>query len=111
VQGRHTLGAATVEVLTGRGVLLAQHRREPDGAGVVARLDEHVAALTQVVLGAFTDRAPCRHKTRRAPSAAAVAEAERIRAARHGTAAVDDVVVDFARYAAATRAVNRGAQQ
>jgi hypothetical protein len=40
-----------------------------------------------------------------------VAEAERIRAARDGTTAADDVVVEFARYAAGVRAVNREAEQ
>jgi transposase len=112
VRVRHKLGTTTLDIASSRGVLLAHHLREPDGAGVIRRLDVHVSALTRVVLGAFTDRAPCRHKTRRPPTTAALAEADRIRAARTGTATTDDVVVDFARYAAATRTLNdEGADQ
>ena len=48
------------------------------------------------------DRGPCRRKDRHPPSAAALAEADRIRAAHNGhdTGAV---VLDFAAYAAAAR--------
>jgi transposase len=101
---RHKLGAATLDVLDGRGALLASHVRQPDGAGMVVRAEEHVTALTKVVLGAFSDREPCRRKTRRPPSAAALAEAERIRRARAGDpAAGDQVVIDFADYARGAR--------
>jgi transposase len=103
---RHKLGTVTLDVLDRHGGLLAHHRREPDGAGVVVSLDEHVSALTRVVLGNFSDREPCRRKTRRPPSAVALAEAERIRARRTGAGAADEVVVDFADYAAAARIVN-----
>lgn len=54
------------------------------------------------MLAAFTDRGPCRHKTRRPPSPAALAEAERIRRAGAGLDG-QQVVVDFAAYAAGTR--------
>src|SRR5437763_44057 len=81
---RHQLDATTLDILDGRGRLLASHVRQPDGAGMIVRADEHVTALTRVVLGAFSDREPCRGKTRRPPSAAALAEAERIRRARAG---------------------------
>jgi hypothetical protein len=99
---RHRLGSGIVEVSTGGGVGLAPHRREPDGAGALIRADEHVAALERAVLAALTDRGPCRHKTRRPPSPAALAEAERIRRAGAGLAG-QQVVVDFAAYAAGTR--------
>jgi transposase len=102
VQVRHKLGAPTIDVVTSRGVLLAHHIRQPDGAGVVQRLDEHVSALTRVVLANFTHREPCRRKVRRPPSEAALAEAERIRRAQAGVAG-QAVVVDFARYAEAAR--------
>jgi hypothetical protein len=86
-------------------VVLARHRRHPDSAGAVVRLDEHVAALERAVLGAFTDRAPCRRKLRRPPSAAARAEADHLRAAGGDPAGpggpAQQVVIDFARYAAA----------
>ena len=43
-----------------------------------------MTALTKVVLANFSDRDPCRRKTRRPPSAAALAQAERIRCDRSG---------------------------
>ena len=70
---RRRLGTNMLEVLTTGGVVLARHRREPDGAGVIARHDEHVVALEHAVLAAFSDRAPCRSKERRPPSPAALA--------------------------------------
>jgi hypothetical protein len=66
--------------------------------------DEHVAALEKVVLANFADRPPYRRKHRRPPTAEARAEADRIR----GTDQAPDcqqVVADFARYAAATRPI------
>jgi transposase len=99
---RHRLGGATLDVVTARGVLLAHHLRAPDGAGSLVRLGEHVTALQTAVLGAFTDRGPCRRKDRQPPSPAASAEADRIRRARAGLDTAP-VVVDFAAYAAAAR--------
>jgi transposase len=96
----HRLGTATLDITTLRGVVLARHRRRLDSAGAVVRLDEHVAALEQAVLAAFTDRAPCRRKLRRPPSPAARAEAARLRGQGVDVAA-REVVVDFAAYAAA----------
>ncbi|MGH8921649.1 MAG: Mu transposase domain-containing protein [Actinomycetes bacterium] len=96
----HRLGTATLDVITPRGVVLARHRRAPDSAGVVVRHDEHVAAMERSVLAAFTDRAPCRRKLRRPPSADARAEATRLRGAGTPGAGVQ-VVIDFAPYAAA----------
>ena len=104
----HQLGYSTVDIVSGRSVVLAHHLRAPDGAGMVVRADEHVAALHQVVMADVPDRGACRRKDRRPPSAAALAEADRIRAThtRHDTGAV---VVDFAAYAAATRPLGRDA--
>jgi hypothetical protein len=99
----HRLGTATLDLVTLRGVVLARHRRQPDSAGAVMRHDEHVAALERTVLAAFTDRAPCRRKVRRPPSAAARAEAERLRGPAT-TAAGGEVVVDFSAYVAAAAA-------
>jgi hypothetical protein len=71
---------------------------------MIVRLDEHVTALTKVVLANFCDREPCRRKTRRPPDAAALAEADRIRRVRVGIAGDGQhVVVDFARYAEQAR--------
>lgn len=102
---RHRLGAITLDVLTATGVMLARHRREPDGLGAVVRAPEHVAALEKVVLANFADQPPCRRKHRRPPSPAALAQAEHIRATRAGAGSVagEQVVLDFAAYAAAAR--------
>jgi hypothetical protein len=110
---RHKLGAATLEIATGGGALLARHVRAPDGAGLVVRADEHVTALTRVVLDAFSDREPCRRKTRRPPSAAARAEADRIRRARAGEmiGGGEQVVIDFDAYARAARPLRGEAGQ
>lgn len=105
IRVRHILGTPTLDVVDRHGRLLAHHVRHADGAGAVVRLDEHVAALTTVVLADFSDRAPCRHKTRRPPSPLAVAEAERLRRNRSGLGAGDHVVLDFADYAAQMRPV------
>lgn len=99
---RHRLGELFVDVVTDTGMVLARHRRAPDGAGAVVLAEEHVAALGKVVLANFADRPPCRRKHRRPPSAEALAEANRIRR-HHQPLEGEQVVADFARYAAATR--------
>jgi transposase len=101
---RHRLGDPTIDILSPGGVVLARHRREPDGAGVVVRADDHVVALEHAVLAGFTDRAPCRSKQRRPPSAAALAEAARLAGTTTTSGAGDQVVVDLADYAAAAHA-------
>jgi len=104
------LGSGLVEVATagsgGAGVVLARHRRAPDGAGAVIRDSGHVAALEAAVLAGFTDRAACRGKTRRPPSPAARTEAARLRGdpAPDAAAGVGQVL-DFAAYAAAVRPI------
>ena len=104
----HRLGGATVDFTAG-AVVLARHRREPDGAGVLVRDAGHVVALEKAVLAAFTDRAPCRAKTRRPPSAVALAEADRLRGADPSPG--QHVVVDLAQYAAATAGVRKAAAE
>jgi hypothetical protein len=101
---RHRLGELTVEVVTDTGVVLARHGRAPDGAGAVIRAEEHVAALEKVVLASFADRPPCRRKHRRPPTAEALDEANRIRN-RSRSVDGEQVVADFARYAAAARPI------
>jgi hypothetical protein len=103
---RHKLGSTTLDITDRRGALLAHHLRQPDGVGAVIRLDEHVAALTKMVLANFSDREPCRRKTRRPPSPAAIAEANRIRHMRSCAAEGDQVVIDFAGYVEQTRPFN-----
>ena len=101
---RHRLGELGLEVATDTGVVLARHRRAPDGAGAVVCDAEHVAALEKVVLANFADRPPCRRKHRRPPTAEALAEADRIRG-NNPVLEGQQVVADFARYAAAARPI------
>jgi hypothetical protein len=108
VSVRNRLGADLVHLATTGGSVVAVHRLAPAGAGRVVRDDGHVLALEKTVLAAFTDAAPCRHKTRRPPSAAARTEAARLR----GVPADDPasrVVIDMSTYvqAAARLAIPR----
>jgi hypothetical protein len=100
---RHKLGTTTLDVTDRHDALLAHHVRQADGVGAVVRLDEHVTALTKLVLANFSDRDPCRRKTRRPPSTAALAEAERIRRHRADLGDGEHVVIDFADYVEQTR--------
>jgi hypothetical protein len=99
VHVRHRLGADILHIVTAGGATVAIHHRAPDSAGRVIRDDGHVAALEQAVLGAFTSARPCTHKTRRPPSAAALAEAARLRGLP-ATGPAAHVVIDLSAYAA-----------
>ena len=98
----HRLGADLLHLVTPGGAVIAAHRRAPDGAGQTIRDTGHVIALERAVLGAFSasngGAAPCRHKTRRPPSPAALAEARRLQGV-----VIDDpaarVVIDMSAYA------------
>jgi transposase len=100
VHVHHRLGAETIRIVTTGGATVAVHRREPDGAGRVVRDDGHVLALEQAVLATFTTERPCNHKTRRPPSAAALAEADRLRGLP-ATGPAAHVVIDLSTWAAA----------
>jgi hypothetical protein len=102
---RHRLGSSTLTIATPGGAVLAEHRRVPDGAGAVVRADHHVVALETAVLKAFSDARPCKHKTRRPPSAASVAEAARLRGLPEDDPAAR-VVIDLASYAAVAAYLN-----
>jgi hypothetical protein len=64
------------------------------------RAEHHVVALETAVLKAFSDGRPCKHKTRRPPTDAAVAEAARLRGLPETDPAAR-VVIDMSTYAAA----------
>jgi transposase len=102
---RLRLGADTLRLATAAGVVVAAHRLAPPGAGRIVRDVGHVIALETAVLAAFTDQAPCQHKTRRPPSAAARAEAARLRGLPPDDPAAR-VVIDMASYAAAAAQLN-----
>ncbi|MEZ0070545.1 transposase [Streptacidiphilus sp. MAP12-20] len=61
------LGAATIDIVTAAGAVLARHRLAPDGAGVLVRDHHHVTALEQHVLGVFDAGRPHRRKERIPP--------------------------------------------
>ena len=82
---------------TGYRSQVTGYRCRVSGAG---RLVKHTG---DGVLATFSDREPCRGKTRRPPSDAALAEAERIRRSRAGGADGEHVVLDFADYAGQAR--------
>lgn len=100
---RHRLGAASLDVLTPAGIVLARHHREPDGAGVIARHDEHVIALETAALQGFSGQLPCARKVRRPPSPAALAAADVLRGEPASTPG-QRVVIDFAAYITAANA-------
>jgi hypothetical protein len=77
-----------------------------DGAGALVRADHHVVALETAVLKAFSDGKPCKHKTRRPPSPAAVAEAAALRGLGDADPA-NRVVIDMSTYAAAAARLNQ----
>jgi transposase len=99
----HRLGAPTITIVTTGGAILAEHRRAADGAGGLIRTDAHVRALETAVLAAFDTRGPCQHKTRRPPSTAARAEADRLRGAGP-TDPATHVVIDMGAYVTAAAA-------
>ena len=102
---RHQLGAATIDVVTAAGTVLARHRRAPGHAGAVVRDSGHVAALEDKVLAARGEAGrPCHRKERRPPSAAALAGA----AALRGQPGAGATVTDFAARAAAARPLRPG---
>jgi transposase len=98
---RHRLGSAVIEIATAGGAIVAKHNRAPDGAGMAVRDAGHVTALEQAVLAAFSPARPCHRKARKPPSAAALAEAARLRGLP--TSPATHVVIDLATYAAAAQ--------
>ena len=106
---RHQLGAATLDVVTAAGTVLARHRREPDHAGAVVRDEGHVDRAGEEgagrprrrPAGRATARSGARRRRRRWPRPPRSA-------ARPGPAAP---VTDFAAWAAAARPLRPGGDQ
>jgi transposase len=94
----HRLGTNTIDILTTGRIVIARHRRAPDGAGVTVRTDSHVAALDAAALAAFTTARPHRGKVRVPPGAAAQAAAAVLLGEPTTTTTP---VIDLAAYAAA----------
>ena len=99
----HRLGEATLDISVRQATshpttspsatVLARHRREADGAGVMVRDTVHVTALQTAVLAAFDTAKHCHRKARRPPSVAALAQAEHLRSP--GPDPDREVVVDL----------------
>jgi transposase len=92
----HRLGTHTIDITTAGGIVIARHRRAPDGAGVTVRTEVHVAALEAAALAAFTTAKPHRGKVRIPPG-----ETARAAAAVLLGEATTTPVIDLAAYAAA----------
>ena len=93
----HRLGAPVVSFTTAGGVVVAVHHRVADGAGATIRSEQHVTALNNAALAAFTTARPHRRKQRIPPGPAAIAAANVLR----GTDTAGSTVVDLSVYAAA----------
>jgi hypothetical protein len=91
VKVRLRLGSDAIAIVSATGSLLAEHRREPAGAGVIRRLPGQREALEAAVLSA---RPPCRRKENRPPGLEAVAAARKLLDMPN-----PDVTVDLERYA------------
>jgi transposase len=100
VQVRHRLGSLELEIRSAAGLVLAQHRLAPAGAGRTLRLAGHAAALEQVVLAAFTTNRPCHRKPNRPPGPEALAAARQLTLLGGGAG---EVTVDLDRYAELAR--------
>jgi hypothetical protein len=96
----HRLGEDEIRIATAGRAVIACHRQAPRGSGQTIRDAEHVIALERAVLANFTDRAPCKKKVRRPPSAKALAEAGRLRDQQTAASSAERVVIDLSHYAA-----------
>ena len=119
----HRLGAASIELATSSGIIIARHALAPAGAGATIRDTGHVQALERAAMAAFTTGAPHRRKQRIPPGPAARAAAEALRASHSAPAPSTpdtptstptgeagevsaDMVVDLTHYAAAAQGRN-----
>jgi transposase len=97
---RHRLGEDYLHIVTSGRAVVARHELAPRGAGRKVRDAGHVIALERAVLAQVSDRAPCKTKTRRPLSPAALAEAERLRGRTTAAGSAERVVINLDTYAA-----------
>ncbi len=90
---RWRLGDPTIDMVSESGRLVATHRKVSRGLGRTVRLPEHIKALENVVLAAFTTKRPCKPKPNRPPSEAALAVASGI-----GNIQSSETVIDLGVY-------------
>ncbi|MGX8910244.1 Mu transposase domain-containing protein [Streptomyces netropsis] len=100
VRVQHRLGEDDIRIVTAGQAVVARHRQAPRGSGQTVRDAGHVIALERAVLANFTDRAPCKKKVRRPPSAEALAEAGRLLDQKSAASSAERVVIDLSHYAA-----------
>ena len=94
VQVRHRVGTDSISIISPAGVIAAEYRLAPPGAGTIQRLPEVRRALESAVLAAFTTRPPCKRKENRPPSPEALAAAAKL-----ASLSDHEVTVDLRRYA------------
>jgi hypothetical protein len=103
----HRLGAATLDITTAAGIVIARHPRAIPGACATVRDDGHVVALNTAALTAFTTAAPHRRKVRIPPGPEARAAAQALRSGgTDGPSPETDQVIDLAQWADAARGRN-----
>ncbi|HWB34674.1 MAG TPA: hypothetical protein VHA75_01485 [Rugosimonospora sp.] len=99
------LGATTIDIVTGTGIVIARHLRATPGACVTVRDAGHVLALNTAAMAASTTERPHRRKVRIPPGPEARAAAQILRGnviAGHGVHEFDDqsaTVIDLSQWA------------
>ena len=88
------LGAATIDIATAAGTVIARHRLAEPGLGVTIRDTGHVTALETIALASAPPGRPHRRKERIPPGSGALAAA----AVLTGTAGPVSTVIDLAAY-------------
>ena len=97
------LGSALLDITTLSGIVIARHRRAPDGAGITVRDHVHITALDIAAMAAASSAAPHRRKQRIPPGPAAQAAAAVLTGTDNITAGT---VTDLAVYARAAQGRN-----
>jgi transposase len=101
------LGAATIDIITAGGIVVARHRRATPGACASVRDDGHVRALNTAALAASSTARPHRRKVRIPPGADARSAAQALRNNMTDTASDQTCqVVDLAQWATAAHGRN-----
>lgn len=96
---RQRLGAATIDIATVSGAVIARHRVAQPGLGVTVRDTGHVTALEAIAMASAPPGRPHRRKERIPPGAAA----RRAAAALTGTEQPTSTVIDLAAYEQAAK--------
>jgi hypothetical protein len=100
------VGASTLEIVSGSGVLVGEHRRAPTGAGQRVRTPEHAKLLEAEVLAAFTTSGrPCASKVNRPPGPDALVALARLKGVDEQPGNVR-TFADYQRHAEAAMAVS-----